>query len=94
MRAGGGGGGGRAGLITRLSGVACGRQMQWYSSPNVATITTGAYRLHPSNTTGVRSAALMASKSGVRNSFHSVTMASVADCGVDHPLIACIWQVG
>ena len=64
--------------------------MQWYSSPNAA-ITTGSYKLRPSNTTGVRSEALMASKSGVRNSFHSVTMANVADRGVDRPFIACIW---
>ena len=47
--------------------------MQWYSSPKLA-ITAGSYRLRPSNTTGVRSAALMASKSGVRYSFHSATI--------------------
>ena len=47
--------------------------MQWYSNPNAA-ITDGLYRLRPSNTTGVRSAALMSSKSGVRNGFHLVTI--------------------
>ena len=49
--------------------------MQWYSSPN-AVITEGSYRLRPSNTTGVRNAVRMASKSGVRNALHSVTMGS------------------
>ena len=33
--------------------------MQWYSNQNAA-ITADSYRLRPSNTTGVRSAALMA----------------------------------
>ena len=59
------------------SGTTAARPTQWYSSPNAA-ITAGSYKLRPSNTTGVRSAALMASKSGVRNSFHSVTMASAS----------------
>ena len=54
-----------------------GLPMQWYSSPKRA-ITAGSYRLRPSNTTGVRSTERMPSKSGVRNSFHSVTMASAS----------------
>ena len=76
--------------------VAAALPMQCYSSP-YAAITEGSYRLRPSNTTGVRSAARTASRSGVGDFFHSVTMASVAsvaDCAVDHPYIACIWQVG
>ena len=51
--------------------------MQWYSSPKAA-IMAGSYKLRPSNTTGVRSATRMASKSGVRNFFHSVTMANAS----------------
>ena len=58
--------------------------MQWYSGPKLA-ISAGSYRWRSSNTTGVRSAVRLASKSGVRNSFHSVTMASVADCAVCRP---------
>ena len=60
------------------SRVFAGRPMQWYSTPSAA-ITAGSYRLRPSNTTGVRSVALMSSKSGVRNSSHSVTMARSSD---------------
>ena len=35
-------------------GVACGRPMQWYSSPNAA-ITAGSYKLRPSNTSALTS---------------------------------------
>ena len=53
-----------------------GQCMQGYSSPNAA-ITAGSCRLRPSNATGVRRAARIASKSGARNSSpqHRVTKA-------------------
>ncbi len=49
-----------------------------YSIPWAATIR-GSYRLRPSKITGVLELRLSApSKSGLRNSFHSVTMASAS----------------
>ena len=59
------------------NGVAAALPLQWYASPYAAIgISAGSYRLRPSNTTGVRNAVRMASKSGVRNALHSVTMGS------------------
>ena len=51
--------------------------MGWYSRPAAAT-TAGANMLRPSKITGWRSAARMRAKSGLRNSFHSVTMTSAS----------------
>ena len=51
--------------------------MQWYSKPN-SRISEGSYRLRPSKTSGERRLFLIESKSGVRNSFHYVTMTSAS----------------
>ena len=44
----------------------------------------GSYRLRPSKISGFLSLALMVSKSGLRNSFHSVTMTSASAASWDN----------
>lgn len=53
------------------------RPMPWYSSPMRCT-SAGSQMLRPSNSTGCLSVAFRCSKSGVRNSFHSVTSSSAS----------------
>src|SRR5690606_36053173 len=53
------------------------RPMPWYSKPS-ARISAGAYRLRPSMITGFSSKARMRSRSGARNTFHSVAISSAS----------------
>src|SRR5690606_39223983 len=53
------------------------RPMPWYSKP-CARISAGAYRLRPSMTSGVFSSARMRSRSGARNTFHSVAISKAS----------------